>query len=594
MHMRLQHVGKFASRPPIELRAPYIVVVGAGPAAQIRLKATGIADAQALLVCENSGAVVRHIGPVMATLVNGRPIKEAALHPGDALQIGPFAFRYECDQPPASSDPPEGQLEPQDWSDAILLRDRVTLLGSAAHCDGVLTGDGVAAVHAAVIRSDSGILVRALGGETTVNGKPVRQHRLAAADVIQIGSSAFKYAPAAPTSQTILRPAAASRFKRKRAVLPDNKAISQAMSAPEMEAQPEHSAQQPAARPGRGRTAALLLMMGLCMAAAAFGIWRYLPVRYIVEASMAFEQPNRGAGGNAPEAQVKEFLRQQELILIGEELRSLAMAKLRLQRTKLEPDFLARPAELGRRAQIRYDIAPDVARIVVSVRGTDSSADAARLNALLSAFHGRASGRSADVGALREQLLGTEVVDLEKEIGWRVRLAEQLRKDLKTAEADAPAAAQLEQTTARVETLRRSLESAIESRALAQRDSGDAQALARAKAAENKIRGELAQADDQLSRAAKAGLQSEDRRQRLAEVSAQSSALEKSFSEKREELDRVRRDASPRLQPRPPESAHVVASEDPRGLYIAGAVAALSMVFILLSAGARRNAARSS
>src|SRR6185503_16477114 len=79
MKMRLQHVGKFASRPAIELRAGSIIVIGSGAEARIRLKAACVADMQALVVCENSGAVIRHIGPVIATLVNGRAIHEAAL-----------------------------------------------------------------------------------------------------------------------------------------------------------------------------------------------------------------------------------------------------------------------------------------------------------------------------------------------------------------------------------------------------------------------------------------------------------------------------------------------------------------------------------
>ncbi len=607
----LQFLGRFSSRPALPLRTP-VVLIGSGAQAQVRLKGRGVAAAHALLMCDRSETFLRALGPGAVTLVNGAEVSEATLADGDVVRVGTFEFRYSSAAAKNESTRGTQGLELRDSAGVVGLRERVTLIGSGAFCDLVVSGQGVEAVHAAVVRAEAGLILRDLvsAAEGTapvlVNGRAVRQAVLAEGDVVRMGSSEWKCARM-ESPPPGLRPVTAGRLKRRRVALAAAEPVPRAEHSDDaVEGQIEIEALGETVAGGRRVPVVLPVLAAMvCMAGAAAAVWRFVPVEHVVQGAVSFERP-----ADLPEAKVRELLREKEVLLVDEEVRRLAGKKL----GAVEPDFVARPSELGRRGGVRHETSGGRAAMVVWVRGRDAAGDAARLDALLGAVyeHQSADGPK-DVAGLREQLVAGEIAELEKELAWRNRWAEQLRKDLKMLEADAPAGPQLELLKERVAGLRRSMEAAVEARIVAQRELAELQpatapaatgpvekvkraqaALARTKGVEGKVRAELAGAEEQLGRAANAARELSERQWRLDEVATQVKELEGSLSAKRERLARGRAEAPARVRAMRPEGARVVAVEDRRGLIVAGAVGLVAVLFMMgFAARLRRGAAAS-
>lgn len=79
-------------------------VLGRLRSADIRLDAPEIANIHCLITRTETGLAVRDCESRTGTLVNGQPVREAELHDGDNLQVGPFSFKVSLPAvaPPAS------------------------------------------------------------------------------------------------------------------------------------------------------------------------------------------------------------------------------------------------------------------------------------------------------------------------------------------------------------------------------------------------------------------------------------------------------------------------------------------------------------
>jgi hypothetical protein len=93
LQARLVVVEGNATVPAVRLRLP--ATIGRGIAATIVVGDRRVSRAHCEIVERDAALVVRDLGSLNGTQVNGRPIGEARLAAGDRLTVGPLTFRVE-------------------------------------------------------------------------------------------------------------------------------------------------------------------------------------------------------------------------------------------------------------------------------------------------------------------------------------------------------------------------------------------------------------------------------------------------------------------------------------------------------------------
>src|SRR5882762_4561555 len=83
----------------------------------------------------------------------------------------------------------------------IPLTKKLTTIGSSPSNDIKVEGDGVAAAHAHLLAEGDGFVVTGIDGTVSVNGKKRGKYRLAAGDVMTLGSVELTFAHEAPTAK---------------------------------------------------------------------------------------------------------------------------------------------------------------------------------------------------------------------------------------------------------------------------------------------------------------------------------------------------------------------------------------------------------
>jgi pSer/pThr/pTyr-binding forkhead associated (FHA) protein len=590
--------------PPIALGGRVTVIGSAAAACDVAVRGDGVAPVHAAVVNVRGRTILRHLGwadrgvegesAAHGTRVNGKAVRQHLLRPGDLIELGPVRLRYALGAGP--SEPVPSSPSPP-------------------------TGAQAAELPASLRPVTAGRLKRRRAGprgtNTTVEESPGPEPGAAETADDQAGTAADVESDAEP-SQTRRR---APAFEQ-------------------LVAEGGGGIYPPTSLRPRSRRAGLGLLLGttvVCMAAAAAAVWRVLPVEHVVQGAVAFEV--QGVGGSQADAnRTKALLRDRELQVLSNDTRASALRKLKALGRPVDPDFLARPAEWARRGWIEQQVAPGGGggTLVLAVRGTDGTGDALRLNALLEAVKDQTTAEGSDVARLRRQLLEKDLADLETEVGWRSRWVDQLRKEVGVLEADVPSAQQLELTNARASALRKSLDSAIEARVLAQRDleelsgavgdganaattmpvggrgpssapvapstravgrdvSGTPAAADRAEAigaakevlrqarvTEAKVRSELSEAESKLRSASGLSQQFAERRQALDAASAQVAELRRSVAERRAQLAKSSERDAAQLRTTGVTPARVVQTIDRRGPWIAGAVSAVSLISLLI------------
>jgi predicted component of type VI protein secretion system len=89
--------------PPIALNRP-VLLVGRHPECDIRLDLPAISRRHCCLAMADDRIVIRDLGSRHGVMLNGRPVDEARLRPGDEVAIGPLLYRFE--DAPAPEPPP--------------------------------------------------------------------------------------------------------------------------------------------------------------------------------------------------------------------------------------------------------------------------------------------------------------------------------------------------------------------------------------------------------------------------------------------------------------------------------------------------------
>ncbi len=204
-----------------ELRAPF-AVVGRDPASDVMLDHPDVSRRHAYLQVIDGRVFALDLGSRAGLSWGGEPRQSGWVGGGEGLRVGAFALRPEVEASgtqatlPTSRkfqiegaaeltlDIPGNDAEPgrRAWRASRVL----VLLGQSVSCRVRLTGPGIAAVHAAIVRTPGGAWIVDLlaPGGVTVNGTRVRSARLATGDEVLVGPERIgvRCGPIAPEDAT--------------------------------------------------------------------------------------------------------------------------------------------------------------------------------------------------------------------------------------------------------------------------------------------------------------------------------------------------------------------------------------------------------
>jgi pSer/pThr/pTyr-binding forkhead associated (FHA) protein len=185
---------------PIALSKP-VCVAGDRGRVNLPLHSPQISRAHALFVTDADGVYLRDLASLNGVRVNDSPVREAVLHEGDVIGLGPFSFRClkNFPQEPGAEQPhtEAAELRLTQNGARIPLTSRTLLIGSREECDIHISDDAVSPAHAVIFERDGRRFIRDLrtATGTQVNGGLVGEIELHPGDSIQIGGATIEYAP---------------------------------------------------------------------------------------------------------------------------------------------------------------------------------------------------------------------------------------------------------------------------------------------------------------------------------------------------------------------------------------------------------------
>lgn len=190
------HLGK----PPVPLNRP-ATLIGARHNAHLHLLSRQVSKAHALIVNDEGQLYLRDLQSRTHTFVNGEPVTEADLKPGDVIDVGSFRFRVSAKarvRQKGASPPPSAAMHVSGGDIPIPLEQRVILIGRRPTCDISLIEESASTAHAVIYELGDKRVIRDLGSRTGtfVNGRKIHQQILEFADQIRIGETEMRYMPA--------------------------------------------------------------------------------------------------------------------------------------------------------------------------------------------------------------------------------------------------------------------------------------------------------------------------------------------------------------------------------------------------------------
>src|SRR5947209_3193565 len=177
---------------PIALSKP-VCVAGARARVSLPLNSPQISRAHALFVADSDGVYVRDLASLNGVSVNDSPVREAVLHNGDTVRMGPFSFRCAENFPEVegAEQPHAGSAElrlPTDGA-RVPLTSRTLVIGSREECDLHVSDRDVSPAHAVIFDREGRWFIRDLRSATgtLVNGELVGEIMLEPGDEIRVG-----------------------------------------------------------------------------------------------------------------------------------------------------------------------------------------------------------------------------------------------------------------------------------------------------------------------------------------------------------------------------------------------------------------------
>jgi pSer/pThr/pTyr-binding forkhead associated (FHA) protein len=180
-------------------------LIGSAPSARLYLPSKAVSRCHAVIINGDTGLFIRDLASRSMVLVNGQAVREADLHDGDEVQIGPFTFRFTNPAKPGPANParpPVGSLQIEGLDQPIRIEDRVLLIGRRETADISLTENSASSAHAVIVATNGTHVLRDLNSRTGtfVNGVKIHEQVLSPGDSIRAGETTMRY---------VRRPAAA-------------------------------------------------------------------------------------------------------------------------------------------------------------------------------------------------------------------------------------------------------------------------------------------------------------------------------------------------------------------------------------------------
>ena len=72
---------------------------GRGFANNIKIEDPSVSNAHAQIIVEQGRVIIKDLGSMNGTYINGTPVKEAELHPGESLRLGAVELVFQDDKP---------------------------------------------------------------------------------------------------------------------------------------------------------------------------------------------------------------------------------------------------------------------------------------------------------------------------------------------------------------------------------------------------------------------------------------------------------------------------------------------------------------
>jgi pSer/pThr/pTyr-binding forkhead associated (FHA) protein len=175
-----------------------VCVAGDRARVNLPLPSEVVSRAHALFLSDEQGIYVRDLASKNHLFVNEKAVREAALHDGDHITIGPYEFR--CDDVPepqanGAEHAPASELKTADGSSQVPLKGRSVVIGRRDDCDVIIDGELVSKAHAVIFELDGRHCIRDLRSRhgTFVNDKRIGQSGLNPDDQIRIGDATLIY-----------------------------------------------------------------------------------------------------------------------------------------------------------------------------------------------------------------------------------------------------------------------------------------------------------------------------------------------------------------------------------------------------------------
>jgi pSer/pThr/pTyr-binding forkhead associated (FHA) protein len=226
---------------PIALNKP-VCVAGDRARVNLPLPSDIVSRAHALFLSDEHGIYVRDLASRNHLFINDEPVREAELHDGDRVTIGPYVFRCDgaqAEQANGVAHAPDSELRTLDGGTHVPLSQRSIVIGRREDCDVVVEGDLVSPAHAVIFELDGRHHIRDLRSRhgTFVNDKRIGQSDLSHGDQIRIGDAALIYDAATPA------------VKEGESEAGSSAAIAPESEEPPLDAETEEAAPSPAAPP---------------------------------------------------------------------------------------------------------------------------------------------------------------------------------------------------------------------------------------------------------------------------------------------------------------------------------------------------------
>lgn len=203
-HVRLVVQGRDKSSSIIECRH-VVTLLGSRPGCKVLLHHETISPVHAAIVCDGEAVHGVDLMSQNGTRLNGLKMELESLHDGDMLEIFPFEFRVDVENPSQQGASADGLVTLEPSPEAVglelvgtgrLLRPAraVCLIGRREGCDIVLQDKLASRAHALLLQYHGHPAIADLlsAHGTLVNDHPVTFHMLRDGDVIRIGETELR------------------------------------------------------------------------------------------------------------------------------------------------------------------------------------------------------------------------------------------------------------------------------------------------------------------------------------------------------------------------------------------------------------------